>query len=183
MVGSRYNGAKAGEHPDGEEKDDLRPGNKQSFAEREEFRRGEQPSSKNQRLDRKKEALLPEEILSERLKEQTQLANARLRAQLTGSILIELTPSGKKFIFDWSGDNLTFGPCDGGQADCTIRLSGESLVRIAKGELNPQIAMLSDKLEVSGRLSLAIYFFNLIVPPSGLEKGHADGEEHSPVAG
>jgi hypothetical protein len=48
--------------------------------------------------------------------------------------------------------------------DCVIRINQTNLLKIAAGDLNPQVAMLSSKIKVSGRASLAIYFFNLVAP-------------------
>ena len=50
------------------------------------------------------------------------------------------------------------------ELDCYISLNDRDVYRIYRGDLNPQIAMLSDKIEVGGKLSFAVYFFNLIAP-------------------
>jgi putative sterol carrier protein len=47
-------------------------------------------------------------------------------------------------------------------------MSEDHLKRIWQGELNPQIAMLSEKIRVEGRKAVAIYLFNLIAPPGHL---------------
>lgn len=113
--------------------------------------------------ERRKPASSVDEILGDQLRDRVKAANSRLRAQMMGSILIELIPGGRKFLFDWSSDDFQMASSNAVQADCTMRLSEETLMRIALGELNPQVAMLSDKIRVSGKLSLAVYFFNLIV--------------------
>lgn len=132
--------------------------------------------------ERRKAPASAEEFVLTELSERVRVANSRLRAQLTGTILLELTRSGKKFLFDWNTDAFSLVPTEGAPADCIIRLREETLQRISLGELNPQIAMLSDKIEVSGRLSLAIYFFNLVVPPAGMERSRS-GLEGYPSAG
>lgn len=45
---------------------------------------------------------------------------------------------------------------------CIITTDAVHMLSIAAGHLNPQIAMLSEKIEVSGRVGPALYFFNLI---------------------
>ncbi|MFM1847500.1 MAG: sterol transfer family, partial [Pseudomonadota bacterium] len=76
---------------------------------------------------------------------------------------------GKKYGFDWRQDDLVVVPLQGdlkgvGAADCSIRLSEDSLLRVASGDLNPQVGMLSDKIKVQGKVSFAVYFFNLVAP-------------------
>ena len=105
-----------------------------------------------------------QELLGDSLLARARAADAKLRAQLMGSILLRFTNSGQRYLFDWSGDEPQAGPSDRESVDCIINLSEQTLLRIASGDLNPQIAMLSDKVNVKGRLSLAIYWFNLIVP-------------------
>ena len=112
-----------------------------------------------------------DELLGETLRLRAQSADPKLRTQLTGSILVRFVNSGKRFLFDWSQDPLTMGATDRQDADCVIALSEATLLRIATGDLNPQIAMLSDKIEVKGALALAIYWFNLIAP-RGMAHGH-----------
>jgi putative sterol carrier protein len=48
--------------------------------------------------------------------------------------------------------------------DCVISIHEQVLLRIANGELNPQVTMLSDRLKIDGQAALGVYFFNLIAP-------------------
>lgn len=78
-----------------------------------------------------------------------------------------------RYLFDWSGDSPSIQKLDTGvqkgaaehaSPDCTISIHEQVLLRIANGELNPQITMLSDRLKIDGQSSLGIYFFNLVAP-------------------
>lgn len=117
-----------------------------------------------------------QELIEGDLRGRAEAANVRLRAQLLGSILIHFVNSGKKYLFDWSTDNLVITSTVPDTADCVIRITEQNLLRVVSGDLNPQIAMLSDKINVSGRLSLAVYFFNLIVPHSGGDRAGSSAE-------
>ena len=108
-----------------------------------------------------------QELLTAEIPARVGYVDAKLRSNLVGSIVINLRDSGEKFLFDWTTEELKTGPAAAnGTSDCAIHLSGASLLKIASGELNPQIAMLSDKVKVEGRVGLAIYFFNLVAPRS-----------------
>ncbi|MBX7138995.1 MAG: SCP2 sterol-binding domain-containing protein [Oligoflexia bacterium] len=109
------------------------------------------------------------ELVMEELKERALRANERLRAQLNGSVGLTFSDTGKNYLFDWRQDKPAISEVEaaalsGSAPDCTIRISQRDLERIARGGLNPQVAMLSDKIKVEGRAGLAIYFFNLVVP-------------------
>ena len=92
----------------------------------------------------------------------------KLRELLAGTILVQMTDSGKRYLIDWSEPELRSSTVGKeATADCTISLSEDHLRRIASGELNPQIAMLSEKVQVAGRKGAAMYLFNLIAPRSG----------------
>ncbi|HET8743529.1 MAG TPA: SCP2 sterol-binding domain-containing protein [Gaiella sp.] len=43
-----------------------------------------------------------------------------------------------------------------GEADCTIRASEETLVKIAKGEANPTTAYMTGKLKIDGDMGAAL---------------------------
>lgn len=106
--------------------------------------------------------------LFEDVKARASRASPRLRECLLGTMMIELT-SGKKFGLDWRQADLIIVPLEGdvsayGAPDCSIRLSEDNLLRIANGDLNPQVGMLSEKIRVTGKVSFAVYFFNLIAP-------------------
>jgi|GEM_PF-2311097 len=87
-----------------------------------------------------------------------------LKAQLAGNLLFRFRDTGRCLAFEGpSGDVHTLSPTQAGKyaSDCTIEMTENHLEQILDGDLNPQVAMLSDKLRVDGQLSLAIYFFNI----------------------
>lgn len=105
------------------------------------------------------------EIVLEYLVERSERAPQRLRNHLAGTVAIEILGSDRRYLIDWSSDKLSATDQDfDTNADCVIRCEEISLEQIASGKLNPQIAMLSDKLEVTGRAEMAMYFFNLLAP-------------------
>jgi len=87
--------------------------------------------------------------------------NRRLRAQLTGRVQLNLRGSAECYLLAWRSEALRVEERRDAEAECTIELGSADLFDIARGELNPQIAMLSDKIRVSGESRMAIYFFNL----------------------
>lgn len=116
------------------------------------------------------------DILYEEVAYRAKRAQLRLRSQLSGSIAVEIRGSQDKFLFDWRTEEPTVGDLksspkvrtaedtDPAMVDCSIKISESHLFQVRSGELNPQLAMLSDKIQVQGRVGLAIYFFNLISP-------------------
>ena len=103
-----------------------------------------------------------QDLLTEEIVHRAQRANPLLRACLNGKILFVIEGTSDKYMIDWSGDRITAAATKESEADCTITLSEQNLMRVAAGDLNPQVAMLSDKIKVQGKLGLAIYVFNLI---------------------
>jgi putative sterol carrier protein len=97
---------------------------------------------------------------------------------------VELTNSGERFLFDWREEapkvtsvaRETVLSTDESQgvvvtaekinADSFILLSEQHLMSIRAGDLNPQVGMLTDKIKVRGKVSPAVYIFNLIAPRS-----------------
>lgn len=86
----------------------------------------------------------------------------KLRTHLAGTILITLRDAGKKLAFDGRTGKFT----DSQTSDCQINTTARYLEEISTGELNPQIAMLTEKVGITGDVGLAVYFFNLICPES-----------------
>lgn len=105
-----------------------------------------------------------QELLLNELPARASYADAKLRGNLVGSIVVHLKDTDERFLFDWTTDQLRTGKAENGAGDCTIRLNSQNLMRIANGDLNPQVGMLSDKVMIEGRAGLAIYFFNLVAP-------------------
>jgi hypothetical protein len=102
------------------------------------------------------------ELLGEYLVYQATRAAAKLRQSLIGKIGVEVSGIKKNFLIDWTGDELVTSESDDlDNVDCRIRISEDDLLEIARGKLNPQVAMLSHKIHVAGNLNFAMYFFNL----------------------
>lgn len=49
-----------------------------------------------------------------------------------------------------------------GEADCTIIMNDEDFVALGKGDLNPQMAFMSGRLNVEGDLDLALRLSEII---------------------
>ena len=89
---------------------------------------------------------------------------------------VELTNSGERFVFDWRGDELKVSPLssdvtltigegsDSSTVECIVSLNEQSLMAVRSGDLNPQVAMLSDKIRIRGKVGMAVYLFNLVAP-------------------
>jgi len=99
-----------------------------------------------------------------------------MKPHLTCSLVVELTSSGEKFLFDWKGEEPKVAPvtgpvliasAEGGDpsaVDSLISLTEQNLMAVRSGDLNPQVAMLADKIKVKGKIGPAVYLFNLIAP-------------------
>jgi len=110
----------------------------------------------------KKDALI--DFLREGYVKAMESDRANLKAQLAGNLLLRFRDSGRCISFEGpSGEvqALSSSQASGYQSDCTVDLSENHLEQILDGDLNPQVAMLSEKLRVQGKLSLAVYFFNV----------------------
>jgi len=105
------------------------------------------------------------ELLEQEVPVRASVAGDKLRISLTGSIVVQIDGKKQRHVYDWSASELQSEVTEEDQrGDCLIRVSEENIMRISRGELNPQIAMLTDKIKVEGKNELAIYFFNLIAP-------------------
>jgi SCP-2 sterol transfer family len=99
-----------------------------------------------------------------------------LKAQLLGTIVVEVSGNKGRYLIDGRGDTLKVSEFQETPQlrkseqdppttiDCVVRLSEPHLFQVRSGELNPQLAMLSEKIRVEGRIGLAVYLFNLIAP-------------------
>jgi hypothetical protein len=116
------------------------------------------------------------DVVCEELPARASRAKARLRPYLTGTLVIELTNLGEKFLFDWRGEEPKVSPVEGpiqlaqgdssdaSSVDCIVSLSEQNLMSVRSGDLNPQLAMLADKIKVKGKVAPAVYLFNLVAP-------------------
>jgi putative sterol carrier protein len=91
-------------------------------------------------------------------------ANRKLKTQLSSLIQLNVTDLGQSYLFDWQGNELKVEERRVDAADCNVSLGSAELLAIAGGDLNPQIAMLSDKVKVTGKAGMAVYLFNLFAP-------------------
>lgn len=104
------------------------------------------------------------QLLMQELPEKASGVSTLLRSHLTGEIGVHLTDRGDHYIVDWIAEKIQVKPQRPESPECMIHLTEQNLLKIASGDLNPQIGMLSDKIKVEGKLSFAVYFFNLLVP-------------------
>lgn len=118
------------------------------------------------------------DVLTEELPMRASRAKLRLHSYLKAALLVEFADSGSRYLFDWRGEEpkvSTFegkgpvevsegtGPSAGG-IDAVISLTEQNLMAVRSGDLNPQVAMIADKIKVRGKMSPAVYLFNLIAP-------------------
>lgn len=104
-----------------------------------------------------------EELLTQDLGMRASKSNDLLRSKLKGRILLKIRGS-DPYLVDWTGSELSVKRAADSNADTVIEAEERDIMKISMGNLNPQIAMLSDKMKVSGNPELAIYFFNLVAP-------------------
>ena len=83
---------------------------------------------------------------------------------LSGKTVLQVEDSG--YVVKSQQGKLEIYRDDEAEGDCFISLSEPDFIEIARGELNPQIAMVSEKIDVDGKADLAMYVFNLISPLS-----------------
>ncbi len=89
--------------------------------------------------------------------------NRRLRQHLTGRIQFIIRGTDQAYLLDWRSEELCIQAGREQEVDCCIEISAGDLFDIARGDLNPQIAILSDKVRVTGEARMAVYLFNLFV--------------------
>jgi hypothetical protein len=116
------------------------------------------------------------DVLCEELPSRASRAKLRLKPHLTCTLAVELSSSGERFIFDWKGEEPTVvsaagaltvnveNPGEATLVDSIISLTEQNLMAVRSGDLNPQVAMLADKIKVKGKIGPAVYLFNLIAP-------------------
>ena len=104
-----------------------------------------------------------DEFLTKDLIERAKGSSEQLRNFLKGTISIEFR-DGKKFFFVCGSDGLSLTQESDSDAECKVILDSKDFEQLVKGYLNPQIGMLSDKIRVTGKTDLALYFFNLVSP-------------------
>lgn len=94
----------------------------------------------------------------------------QLKELIAGNFLIELVNSNtsSKYLFNFTQENFEVKQLKSGQTEvgesgleCSIKMTEKVFKEIISGDLNPQLGMLAGKIAVSGKVSLAVYFFNL----------------------
>ncbi len=103
-----------------------------------------------------------ESLFLERLAARADRVEEKLREHLKGVVEICITNRDERYTCDWSGTEASVSKEKAEKVDCKISLDEKNLMRLSKGVLNPQIAMLSDKVDLEGDARLAIYFFNVL---------------------
>lgn len=134
----------------------------------------EQLSIRQDNQNRSKNSTLFE-FLSNTINSKSKTISSQLKELLEGVLILNVIDTKKCFKFEWKneqyqvqemefkGIETNFSSKETLQ-DCTISLSDRNLRDIVDGILNPQLAIISGKTAVTGKFSIAIYFFNLIVP-------------------
>jgi len=94
----------------------------------------------------------------------------RLQKLIPGKIYISFSDLKQSYSFQWIEgkekveNSLPFIVPDVAPADCRLVLNDRTFMAVYEGNLNPQVAMLTNKIAVEGNSSLAVYFFNLVAP-------------------
>lgn len=104
------------------------------------------------------------EVLLQFVPNRSERADEKLRSHLVGKIAIAVDGANENYLFEWQSGRATVREEQTENVECSIRLSEQNLMRVVAGELNPQVAMLSGKIQVQGNAEAAIYFFNLVAP-------------------
>ncbi len=110
-----------------------------------------------------------EELMLEEVQVRLSSAGAKLLEQLNEPLLIKLLGTDRSFLvnpktLEKGVEVLKDGGAPSTAPECTISISEHNLLKVAAGELNPQLVLLTDKTQVLGKAGLAVYFFNLVAP-------------------
>lgn len=139
----------------------------------EEFSEGEEPEVKEAKTERpapqrrRGQFRDARDVLLGEARDRLARVNDRLKTQLSGSIIIEVSDPKSSFMMCSAESGLSFEELADKAAatsDCKVMIRQSDLLRVANGDLNPQVGMLSDRIKVEGRVGLAVYLFNLIAP-------------------
>lgn len=76
----------------------------------------------------------------------------------------KVAPLGKSLKFDFGGEIIYLDGTgerntvntEDKDADCTIKMTPENLLRLIKGKLNPMTAVMTGKIKISGDMSVAM---------------------------
>lgn len=111
------------------------------------------------RVKVRKDAL---EELSDLILERAVTAHPTLRAVLAGTVEVFVKDRPFRTIFDFVANPPKRLAAGSKESDCVIECDERTLFRVHQGDLNPQLAMVSDKMVIRGKSGLAVYFFNLL---------------------
>lgn len=105
-------------------------------------------------------------FLLEEIPSRSEKSDEKFKASLAGSIAITLSDKNDRYRGAWEGSRFQVKKDKDTASDCSIALTEKHLLKISDGSLNPQIALLSGKVTVSGNSALGIHFFSLVAPRS-----------------
>jgi len=125
------------------------------------FEEEDAESEENSASQRRGKPKSAEELILQELPARAAQAHDLLRSKLKGKVQLKIR-GGSNYHLDWSSQELIAKKNHTAQSDTTIDIEERELLKIMNGGLNPQIGMLSEKINVSGNPEIAIYFFNLI---------------------
>lgn len=145
-----------------DEEDEWRSGGERPTAEEPEERSRRSAPQKRRAFSNGVEVLeyIPERIHS---------LPPRLHENLLGVVAVEVTDNNlanvkyRRYV-DWRSEKILCSELYEGVPDTTVTVSEHVLMEISRGNLNPQIALVSNRVRVSGKVGFGIYFFNLISP-------------------
>ncbi len=87
--------------------------------------------------------------------------NRRLKTHITGRIQLIVSGGKENYVLDWRGEDLLLNDGRDPEAECVIEISERDLLDVIKGNSNLQIALLSDKVKLSGQVGMALYLSNI----------------------
>lgn len=102
------------------------------------------------------------EELADIIVERAGSAHQTLRTVLAGTVEIFVKDRPFRAVFDFVANPPKRLASGAKPSDCIIECDERTLFRIHQGDLNPQLAMVSDKITIKGKSGLAVYFFNLL---------------------
>jgi putative sterol carrier protein len=89
-------------------------------------------------------------------------AKAEQLKELNHTVLFDLGDEGK-ILLDATGDTVTITPNpDNEDAETTLSLSAENMVKLINGDLNPMVAFTLGKLKVFGSKGIALKLSSLL---------------------
>ena len=132
--------------------------------EDEEDEEEEEPEEEEEEEEDEVEYKTPaDKLFFKTLKRNAPRREAKLRKHLAAPIEFRLKDSLAAYVVDWSKEELVVSSEPAKDPVCSIELSEQHLLEIAAGQLNPQVAMLSEKIGIKGDKATAMYAFNLFV--------------------